>query len=317
MGMGRFGVCFLLFASFLRAHDAPKPPASEEEAKAALAAFEELLRAAKSVEERQHAVYDLRDVRHDLVLARIEKLLRAKESGVRNVAALALGGQVQSAERAGTLLMKTFEAQYKDDQVLASVLMSVKDLKYLKYWPAVEVCLKDERNSIVIGSLNLLGHNQDYRALPRLLEMYRISLPKRVSWSTGEVNVDTGAAGDADQKAAEAAFSAKYGEGGSKEKAKAKAKARSQDDRNFSTELRRTVKAITGQDFPTAVDFEDWYLENYTTVARKIAEMEGRDPEAAAKKAAAELPALKLKAEEERKKLEEEAARQARDRAGK
>lgn len=316
MVMRPLALSLLLLAGAALAGDPPRHPASDDEAKAALAAFEEGWKTAKTVEEKQHVVYNLHDVRHDLVLARIEKLLRDKNPAIRNVAALALGGQTQNVEKSGGSLMKSFQADYKETQVLSSVLMGVEELGYLRYWPQVEVCLKDERNEIVIRTLNLLGKNKDYRALPKLLEMYRIALPKRVSWSTGEVTVDTGAEGTADAEAAEAKFNATYGAGGSKMKAKATAKARSQDDRNFSVELRRSVKAITGEDFPTVIDFEDWYLKNYLAICRRIAEMDGKDPAAAEKKAAAELPLLKQKIDEERKKLEEEAEASEKEREG-
>jgi hypothetical protein len=138
-------------------------------------------------------------------------------------------------------------------------------------------------------------------------------MPKKVTWSTGTETVDTGTAGDADQKAAEAKFNAKYGRGGSKAKAKAKAKARSFDLRNFSPQIRKCVKKITGQDFDTAWDFEDWYVENYLLVARKAAEMRGANVEAAVAKASKELPKLKADIESARKKVEEELARDAKN----
>jgi hypothetical protein len=179
------------------------------------------------------------------------------------------------------------------------------------YWPDAKKALADERNAVVIRTLELFGENKDWRTLPLLLEKFKVAMPKRVSWSTGTVTVDTGAAGDTDAKAAEAKFNAKYGAGGSKMKAKAKAKARSFDERNFDTQLKAAVKAITGQSFDNAFDFEDWYVENYIKIVRKIAEMDGKDQDAAEAKARVELPEMKRKLEEERKKMEEELAKQA------
>lgn len=303
----------VLALSFLaRAADEPaaKPAASEEEARAALKTFDEEFRAAKTTQDKQNVVYGLHDVRHDLVLARLEKLLRDKDPGVRNVAALAIAGQTQNREKAGALLWKSWQWDYKTDEVVFSVLQAMREIAFLGYWPDLQKSLSDERNAIVIGSLDLLGKNKDWRAIDRLLEMYRTSLPKRYTWQTGTVTVDTGAEGEGDNDAAKAAFAAKYGEGGSKEKAKAQAKARSADDRNFSAQLRRAVKEITGQDFENAFDFEDWYLANYVEIRRKVAAMEGKDADAAARKAEGEVGALKAKAAEDRKKLEEEMERQ-------
>jgi len=146
--------------------------------------------------------------------------------------------------------------------------------------------------------------------------MYKIAMPKRIKWSTGTVNVDTGAAGDADQKAAEAKFNAKYGAGGSKEKAKAKAKAKAFDERNFDAQLRRCVKAITGESFDNALDMQDWYVENYLEIQRKIAEMSGDDVEKVLARAKQELPDLQKDVEEQHRKLEEELAKQREAEAG-
>lgn len=294
----------LLLAFTLAVHAADA--VGTDEAKEALKEFEAAFKATKEIEEQQNAVYNLHDVPHDLVIKRLEKLLRHKHPGVRNVAALALGGQSHNVPRAGALLMRTYVKDFKNEEVLASVLESMAELRYLGYWPKVEPALKDERNAVIIRVLDLLGTNEDWRAIPRLLELYRVVMPKKVSWSTGSVTVDTGTAGDADQKAAEAKWNAKYGRGGSKAKAKAKAKARSFDLRNFTTQIRKCVKKITGQDFDTSWDFEDWLVENYVMVARKAAEMDGKGVDAAVAKAQKELPKLKADIEAARKKLEEE-----------
>jgi len=299
---------FLLMLAFaVHAADAVDP----EEAKEALAEFEKTFKATREIEEQQNAVYNLHDVPHDLVIKRLQKLLKYKDPRVRNVAALALGGQTHNVPLAGKVLMQSYARDFKNAEVLASVLDGLAELKYLGYWPKAEPALKDERNAVIIRVLDLLSTNEDWRAIPRLLELYRIAMPKKVNWSTGTETVDTGAAGDTDQKAAEAKFNAKYGAGGSKAKAKAKSKARGFDLRNFSTQIRKCVKKITDQDFDTAWDFEDWYIENYLMVVRKIAEMDGSDVEASVAKAKRELPQLKADVEAKRKKVEEKLAKDA------
>jgi len=299
----------LLFTLVLAVHAADA--VESEKAQEAIKEFEQAFKATREIEEQQNAVYDLHDVPHDLVIKRLEKLLKHKDPRVRNVAALALGGQTHNAPLAGSILMRTYVREFKNTVVLTSVIEAMAELRYLGYWPKAEPALKDERNSVIIRVLDLLGTNEDWRSLPRLLEIFRVAMPKKVSWSTGEVTVDTGSAGDADQKAAEAKFNAKYGRGGSKMAAKAKAKARGFDLRNFSTQIRKCVKKITDQDFDTAWDFEDWYADNYLMVARKAAEMSGADVEAAVAKAKRELPKFKADVEAARKKIEERLAKQA------
>jgi hypothetical protein len=183
------------------------------------------------------------------------------------------------------------------------------ELRYLGYWPEIRAALKDERNLVIMRILELFGETQDWRAFPDLVELYRVVMPKRISWSTGEVTVDTGAAGNEDQEAAEAEFNKRYGQGGSKEKAKAKAKANAFDLRNFSPQIKACVKRITGETFDNAFDLEEWWCENYIMVAKKIAEMEGKDPESVVPRAKAEQAELKTKIEEERQKLDEELAK--------
>jgi HEAT repeat protein len=299
----------LLFSLVARAQDgapAAVEPVGDEEAKAAIKEFDDFYRKNRDVEARQNAIYNLHDVPSDLVIRRLESLLKDKDPQIRNVAALALGGQAHNKEKAGEVLMRLYGKDFKTVEVLSSTLEAMAELKYMGYWPTVEGAMKDERNSVVIRILDLLGENTDWRAIPKLLEMYHVALPKRVSWKTGTVTVDTGTAGDGDQKAAEAKFRAKYGRGGSKMKAKAKAKARSFDERNFSSQLRKCVKKITGEDFDNAIDFEDWYVDHYIEVQVKIARLLGEDPEAARRRARAELPALKTKIEKSREQMEAE-----------
>lgn len=286
-------------------------PVDDERARGALAQFAEAFKA-KEVEAKQNAIYDLHDVPHDLVIKQLEKLLRNRDPMLRNVAAMAMGGQQHDPAKAGKILMRAYKKDFDEEEVVASVLGAMTELKYRDYWPEVQSALKDERSAVVIGILDLLGTNQDWRALPDLVEMYKIVMPKRASWSTGSTSVDTGAEGDADQKAAEAAFNKKYGQGGAKEKAKARAKANSFDLRNFATQIRKCVKAITGQTFDNAYDLQAWWVENYLVVAQKIAELEGRDPESEAvlAKAKAEQAALKAAVDEERRQIEEELAKE-------
>lgn len=263
----------------------------------------------KELEAKQGAVFDLHDVPHPLIVKQLSKLLGNRNTDIAQVAALAMGGQSHDVPKTGKVLLKFWDKRKGDGTVRESILGAWKELKFMGYWPKLKPSLRDKRNSLVIGTLSLLGSNKDFRSLPKLLEMYHVAMPRRVKWATGEVKVDTGAAGDADQQAAEAAFNKKYGAGGSKAKAKAKAKAKSFDERNFANHLRRCVKAITGEDFDTALDFEDWYLENYLLVARKMAEINGTSVEKAVAKAKMELPAFRAKVEDRRKKYEEEAAR--------
>lgn len=283
-------------------------PVSDDVAKEAIAKFQEAFKAA-DVGARQSAVFTLHDFPNDLVLKELEKLLRNKDPDIRHVAALAVGGQKHDPEKAGEVLMKAYRKDFATENVVASSLESMAELKYMGYWPEIRPAFKDERNVVVIRVLDMLGTNKDWRAFPDLVELYREVMPKRISWSTGEVTVDTGAAGNEDQEAAQAEFNKRYGAGGSKEKAKAKAKANSYDLRNFTPQIKTCVTKITGQTFDNAFDLEEWWYENYLMVAKKIAELEGKDPDSVVQRAKVEQAELKAKIEEERQKLDEQLAK--------
>ena len=261
----------------------------------------------RDMDQKQGAVYALHDVPSDLVIKKLARLLKNRKTEVKVVAAMALGGQGHNVDKAGNTLHKSFKSDYDNEDVLSSVLDGWAELHYMEYWPALKKCLDDNRNAIAIRALDLIAANKDWRAVDVILKMYKEAVPKGYKWTTGVVTVDTGAAGTADAEAAKAKWTAKYGAGGSKAKAKAKGKAGAGKERNLATQLRRTVEALTGEDFETSLDFEDWLVENWVDVARKRAKLEGKDPNAAARAAALELPALKRKIEEEREKLEKQA----------
>ena len=284
----------------------------DAEAKMAIKEFDAAFRKAKTVEEKQELIFNLHDVPSPYTVKRLAKLMRVKNPDLRNVAALALGGQGFDKNTAGDLLMKSFPKERKEVAVQTSILDAMGELKYYDYWPALKKATgKDGRSAVVIRILELLGKNRDYRAIPMLTEMFKVAMPKHIKWSTGTTTVDTGAAGTADADAARRQNESKYGRGGSKAKAKAKGKSNAWDLRNFTTQIRACAKAITGEDFETDVDLMDWWVENYVDVAKKIAELNGLEGKKLAKairKAEKELPAFRKQVEEDFKKLEEELA---------
>jgi len=282
-------------------------PVPDEKAKEAVAKFQDAFKGA-DVEAKQNAVYDLHDVPNDLVLKELSKLLRNRDPKVRNVAALAVGGQHHDPKGAGELLMRTFKSDFSTEDVVASVLQSIGELKYMDYWPDLTKALKDARATVVLHAVELVGANRDWRAFPELVEMYKIAVPKGMTWSGGdEVTVDTGADGDADQQAAEAQYKSqnggRTGRGGG-------GGGRSRMLRDLSRPLAKCVKQITGESFDTAIDLEAWWVENYIMVAQKIAELEGRDPASVVARAKIEQADLKAKVEDERAKLEKDLAKE-------
>ena len=145
--------------------------AGRSEAERALARFETAF-ATRDTDARQNAVYDLHGVPHDLVLARLERLLSDPDRLTRNVAAMALGGQRHNPSRAGAALLGAYERDFEDTVILSSVLDALREVGFLHYWPEAQRALRDERPAIVQRTLDLLAANRDHRALPRLVELY-------------------------------------------------------------------------------------------------------------------------------------------------
>jgi hypothetical protein len=293
-------------------------PVPDDKAKEAIKEVRDAFRKAESVEEKQGVVFTLHDIPNDRTIRELKKYLRNRDPAIQGVAALALGGQLHNRKEAGELLLKTFEKEKDEIEVAISCIDAMKNLGWHGYWPALEdETGKGTRSAVVIRILELIGANKDYRALPMLLNMYKVAMPKYVRWTTGKVTVDTGAAGDTDRKAAEAKFNQKYGAGGSKARAAAEGKSKAFDARNFTTQIRKCVKEITGHDFETDIDLEDWWIENWELVARRTAELSGENVEKAIAKAKRELPQRKKEIAEARKKLEEELARREAEEAKK
>ena len=154
-----------------KAKPAPVVAVPDEDAQQALTAFKEAFKT-KDVGAQQTAVYDLHDVPNDLVIQQLAKLLKKGKPEVRNVAAMALGGQGHNTARAGKTLMTSFERNYKHDLVIAATLDGWRELRYLGYWPKLEKCLNDDRNAVSIRAIDLIGSNKDFRPIFILMKMY-------------------------------------------------------------------------------------------------------------------------------------------------
>ena len=148
------------------------------DAERALRRFEAAF-ATQDADARQDAVYDLHDVPHDLVLARLERLLLDPDRLTRNVAAMALGGQRHNPARAGAALLRAYHDDYDDLVIVSSVLDALREVGSLQYWPEARRALRDERPAVVQRALDLLTANRDPRALPQLVELYLEAHPAK------------------------------------------------------------------------------------------------------------------------------------------
>ncbi|MFM8979409.1 MAG: HEAT repeat domain-containing protein [Planctomycetia bacterium] len=222
----------------------------------------------EDLEKRLRALRALGRWRHKEVLKELKRVLgKEPDLELKAVAAEGLGHQSCFAAEAGRALADFLEAQegwasQPDPQspeaqqrmayearVLVACWGSVGALGWKEAWKEWKDYIDHEHDDVASAAITAFGRLKEYRALPSLLEWFNI-YPDGVSWDGGSVRVDTGAAGDKDQKAAQAAWKAKYG-GRAKKARPAVVDA-----------LLRAVRDITGQEFTKPAQLKQWMDEN-------------------------------------------------------
>lgn len=217
--------------------------ADEADAKARIAYFDKYAGKAKDDHKYSELVMDLVGAPHPLTADRIGRILNADpDEEHKLIAAMALGDfKKPEAARlaAGKQLHTAVEKGKISTDVKDSAVDAIGRLKYVDSCLLLcEILRKGDDPWLLVTTVRAVGRLDDWRALPTLLELWERS-PVGYSWETGEVKVDTGASGDTDQKAAEAAWQAKYGNKvGGKGKPPVMLKA-------YIQELVRSVRLIT------------------------------------------------------------------------
>ncbi len=206
--------------------------------------------------------------RHKEVLKELKRVLvKEPDLELKAVAAEGLGQQLCFAAEAGRTLAgfltandawarvpdpQSPEAQQRvayEARVLVACWGSVGALGWKDAWKEWKGYIDHEHDDVASAAITAFGRLQEYRALPSLLEWFNI-YPDGVTWEGGSVRVDTGAAGDKDEKAAQAAWKAKYG-GRAKKARPAVVDA-----------LLRAVRDITGQEFTKPAQLKQWMDDN-------------------------------------------------------
>lgn len=254
------GVAFAaLFALPARADDPAKPApaplpavASNADAKAAITAFKASFKGS-DIDKKAQAVFDLAKVQHPTVVAEISKLLTNRNLDIKAVAAMALGDQRALPAAAGERIDASLEANATDAAFLCSAIDSIEALVHRGSLPFLIKLFKHPDPGVAKSAMSAVGGMKDVRALDTFLEMVKeLKLDEGVKWEGGEVHVDTGAAGDTDQKAAEAAYAAKYGGNA------AKGKAAGRRMRDMKEVVLDVLKDLTGEQFRSGAAFREW-----------------------------------------------------------
>jgi hypothetical protein len=246
---------------------APPPAHTDAQVAPALEAYRRDF-AESDMDRRLKAVRALARWRHKEVLKELKRVL-AKEADLELKAAAAEGFQHQTSfgnDPAKPLAehlkqWKDWASQEESNdpaveertkyeaRVLAAIWVSVGALGWKEPWKDWKGYIDHPHDDVAAAAITAFGRMKEYRALAPLLEWFNI-YPDGITWEGGSVRVDTGAAGDKDQKAAEAAWKAKYG--GRKKKARP----------GVVDALLKAVKDITGQEFTKPAELKQWMEDN-------------------------------------------------------
>ena len=241
----------------------PLPPlATNAEAKAAIAAFREAFKA-RDVAAKADAVDGLGKVQHPDVIAELLKLVRNREAEIRAAGFQNLARQRALPAVVGAPLVVTVDVKSTDWQYVTDVIDTVNGVRWRGALPTLVKLLRHADHSVVRWALDAIGDAKDVRALDPILDLMKeMKIDQAVSWEGGEVHVDTGASGNADQQAAEAAYAEKYGNKGGK-------KSGGRKTRSLGDIIFLVLKDLTGQSFTSGKAVKEWVAAHADELAAR------------------------------------------------
>ncbi|MCG3135202.1 MAG: hypothetical protein HMLKMBBP_02708 [Planctomycetes bacterium] len=238
------------------------PAAAEDlaaEAKRQVQMFDDTFSKAKDDVKWAEFVMDLTSCPHPVVVERIARILMKDPSLDRKIIAVNALAEFRkpadAREAAGNALTKSLGEKDIDFDVKEHAVGALGTLKYREAIPVLNEIVLDKNKSedsawFVLATIRAMAAIGDRRALSALLELWE-RMPSRVVWHGGEVKVDTGSAGDRDQKAAEAKYKEKYGNGRKRGKPPT-------DFRAWAQEMGKTIAVLTGEQLGAPEDLRAW-----------------------------------------------------------
>jgi hypothetical protein len=207
-------------------------------------------------------------VQHPLVTDRLERLTKDRDPDVRALATMYLGDQKKLAGYAGKSVLTVLARNATDALMIMYCADAVQSLDFRGAVTELRALLAHKDEAVRKHALTVIGEMKEVRMIDDVLQlMIDLKIDKGMKWEGGEVTVDTGAAGDADQKAAEAAYKEKYGN-----KA-ARGKAGGRKMRDMKPLLLEAMKNLTGQEFATAAQAKEWIEAHKADITAKQEEL--------------------------------------------
>lgn len=235
-----------------RAQDAERQRAED-----AIAFFDKYERGVKDLHKFGDLIAELADTQHPLAAARVGEVLeKARDVDRQMMAADVLAEFRKTPEARQAAAEQLLAALDRDGYEFPAKDSIINSLGLLEYRPAVDPLLafmkKHKDPWLLLAVVRAFGRIGDRKVLPVLLAMWD-EKGQGYGWDGVSVTVDTGTAGDADQRAAEAQGQAQSGMMG-KGRASSLYKV-------FIQELMRTVQKLTGdKDIDEADKLYDWMV---------------------------------------------------------
>lgn len=223
----------------------------------AIAFFDKHEKSQKDLHKFGDLLAELGDTQHPLAAARVGEVLEKARDVDRQMMAADVLAEFrktpQAREAAAAQLLAALDRDGYEFPAMDSIINSIG---LLEYRPAVDPLLafmKKHRDPwLLLAVVRAFGRIGDRKVLPVLLAMWD-EKGQGYGWDGVSVTVDTGTAGDADQRAAEAQGQAQSGMMG-KGRASSLYKV-------FIQELMRTVQKLTGdKDIDEADKLYDWMV---------------------------------------------------------
>lgn len=242
----------------------PVPPlATTPEAKAAIAAFKAEFKG-KDVGKKADAVDALGAVNHPFVVDELVKITKHKDPELRAAAYQNLERQRAIPDVAGKAVMSGLDLKSKDVETITHVIDTVEVLRHRGSLPVLLALCRHDDHAVVRAALDAIGDMKDVRALDAVLELLKeLKVEEGVKWDGASASVDTGAAGNADQQAAEAA--ARAASAGNARKGKSAARRM----RSAGEIVYMVLKDLTGEAFASGKDARAWAEKNKDALAAK------------------------------------------------